>query len=241
MDTSPIGTESVINIAIVCHYNMLEVKGITKRFGALIALDNVSFKVDGKRLGIIGPNGAGKTTLFNVISGFLKPNSGRVLFRGKDITGLKPSRIADMGLIRTFQLLKVFKSLTVYENLSIVSDDAKETLELVDLWEKRNVLAGNLSQGEMRKLGIALALAKKPKMLLLDEPFSGLSPIECESLIEVLENVKTPMVMIEHKLGELFNLVDRVIVLNFGKVIFEGRPEEAMEDSRVVEAYIGGE
>jgi len=146
-----------------------------------------------------------------------------------------------MGLIRTFQLLKVFKSLTVYENLSIVSDDAKETLELVDLWEKRNVLAGNLSQGEMRKLGIALALAKKPKMLLLDEPFSGLSPIECESLIEVLENVKTPMVMIEHKLGELFNLVDRVIVLNFGKVIFEGRPEEAMEDSRVVEAYIGGE
>ena len=218
---------------------MLEVEGVTKRFGALVALDNVSFKVDGKRLGIIGPNGAGKTTLFNVISGFLKPNRGRVRFNGKDITGLRPSKIAEMGLVRTFQLLKVFKSLTVQENLSIVSDDSKDLLELVDLWEKRNVLAGNLSQGEMRKLGIALALAKKPKMLLLDEPFSGLSPIECESLIDVLKNVRTPMVMIEHKLGELFDLVDRVVVLNFGKVIFEGRPEEAMKDSRVVEAYIG--
>ena len=221
------------------HYSMLEVEGVTKRFGALVALDNVSFKVDGKRLGIIGPNGAGKTTLFNVISGFLKPNRGRIRFNGKDITGLRPSKIAEMGLVRTFQLLKVFKSLTVQENLSIVSDDSKDLLELVDLWEKRNVLAGNLSQGEMRKLGIALALAKKPKMLLLDEPFSGLSPIECESLIDVLKNVRTPMVMIEHKLGELFDLVDRVVVLNFGKVIFEGRPEEAMKDSRVVEAYIG--
>ena len=218
---------------------MLEVEGVTKRFGALVALDNVSFKVDGKRLGIIGPNGAGKTTLFNVISGFLKPNRGRVRFNGKDITGLRPSKIAEMGLVRTFQLLKVFKSLTVQENLSIVSDDSKDLLELVDLWEKRNVLAGNISQGEMRKLGIALALAKKPKMLLLDEPFSGLSPIECESLIDVLKNVRTPMVMIEHKLGELFDLVDRVVVLNFGKVIFEGKPEEAMKDSRVVEAYIG--
>ncbi|WP_457548537.1 ABC transporter ATP-binding protein [Archaeoglobus sp.] len=218
---------------------MLEVERVTKKFGALVALDNVSFKVDGKRLGIIGPNGAGKTTLFNVISGFLRPNSGKVVFNGKDITGLRPSKIAEMGLVRTFQLLKVFKSLTVQENLSIVSDDLRDLLELVDLWEKRKVLAGNLSQGEMRKLGIALALAKKPKMLLLDEPFSGLSPVECESLIDVLKNVKTPIIMIEHKLGELFDLVDRVIVLNFGRVIFEGKPDEATRDSRVVEAYIG--
>ncbi|ADB57272.1 ABC transporter ATP-binding protein [Archaeoglobus profundus] len=218
---------------------MLEVEGVTKRFGALVALDNVSFKVNGKRLGIIGPNGAGKTTLFNVISGFLKPNSGKIWFNGKDITGLRPSKIAEMGLVRTFQLLKVFKSLTVQENLSIVSDDSRDLLELVGLWEKRNIVAGNLSQGEMRKLGIALALAKKPKMLLLDEPFSGLSPVECESLIEVLKDVKTPMVLIEHKLGELFDLVDRVVVLNFGRVIFEGKPEEAVRNSRVVEAYIG--
>ncbi len=218
---------------------MLEVEGITKRFGALVALDNVSFKVNGGRLGIIGPNGAGKTTLFNVISGFLKPNSGKVKFNGKDITGLRPSKIAEMGLVRTFQILKVFKSLTVQENLSIISEDSKELLEIVDLWEKRDVLAGNLSQGEMRKLGIALALAKNPKMLLLDEPFSGLSPLECESLVEILKEVKTPMVIIEHKLGELFDLVDRVIVLNFGKIIFEGKPKDAVKDSKVVEAYIG--
>ncbi len=218
---------------------MLEVEGITKRFGALVALDNVSFKVNGGRLGIIGPNGAGKTTLFNVISGFLKPNSGKVKFNGKDITGLKPSKIAEMGLVRTFQILKVFKSLTVQENLSIISEDSRELLEIVDLWEKRDVLAGNLSQGEMRKLGIALALAKNPKMLLLDEPFSGLSPLECESLVEILKEVKTPMVIIEHKLGELFDLVDRVIVLNFGKIIFEGKPKDAVKDSKVVEAYIG--
>ncbi len=218
---------------------MLEVEGITKRFGALVALDNVSFKVNGGRLGIIGPNGAGKTTLFNVISGFLKPNSGKVKFNGKDITGLRPSKIAEMGLVRTFQILKVFKSLTVRENLSIISEDSKELLEIVDLWEKRDVLAGNLSQGEMRKLGIALALAKNPKMLLLDEPFSGLSPLECESLVEILKDVKTPMVIIEHKLGELFDLVDRVIVLNFGKIIFEGKPKDAVKDSKVVEAYIG--
>ncbi|WP_456328307.1 ABC transporter ATP-binding protein [Archaeoglobus sp.] len=218
---------------------MLEVEGITKRFGALVALDNVSFKVNGGRLGIIGPNGAGKTTLFNVISGFLKPNSGKVKFNGKDITGLRPSKIAEMGLVRTFQILKVFKSLTVRENLSIISEDSRELLEIVDLWEKRDVLAGNLSQGEMRKLGIALALAKNPKMLLLDEPFSGLSPLECESLVEILKEVKTPMVIIEHKLGELFDLVDRVIVLNFGKIIFEGKPKDAVKDSKVVEAYIG--
>ena len=218
---------------------MLEVEGITKRFGALVALDNVSFKVNGGRLGIIGPNGAGKTTLFNVISGFLKPNSGKVKFNGKDITGLRPSKIAEMGLVRTFQILKVFKSLTVQENLSIISEDSRELLEIVDLWEKRDVLAGNLSQGEMRKLGIALALAKNPKMLLLDEPFSGLSPLECESLVEILKDVKTPMVIIEHKLGELFDLVDRVIVLNFGKIIFEGKPKDAVKDSKVVEAYIG--
>lgn len=218
---------------------MLEVKDVTKKFGALKALDGVSFEVNGGRLGIIGPNGAGKTTLFNVISGFLKPNSGNVIFNGRNITGLKPSRIAEMGLVRTFQLLKVFKSLTVQENISIVSDDSKDLLELMGLWEKRKELAGSLSQGEMRKLGIAMALAKNPKMLLLDEPFSGLSPSECENLKEILDCVRTPMIIIEHKLGELFDLVDRVIVLNFGKIIFDGKPEDVMKDERVVEAYIG--
>jgi len=220
---------------------MLEVKNVSKRFGALVALQDVTIKANNECVGIIGPNGAGKTTLFNIISGFLKPNSGKIIFNGKDITGLKPSKIAQLGLIRTFQLLKVFKTLTVYENLKVVTDEPKDVLELVDLWHKRNVLAGNLSQGEMRKLGIAIALAKNPKMLLLDEPFSGLSPMECRSLMEVLKELEKniPMILIEHKLGELFDLVDKVFVLNFGKVIFEGSPEKAMQDERVIEAYIG--
>jgi branched-chain amino acid transport system ATP-binding protein len=220
---------------------MLEVKNVSKRFGALVALQDVTIEANHECVGIIGPNGAGKTTLFNIISGFLKPNSGKIIFNGKDITGLKPSKIAQLGLIRTFQLLKVFKTLTVYENLKVVTDDPKDVLELVDLWHKRNVLAGNLSQGEMRKLGIAIALAKNPKMLLLDEPFSGLSPMECRSLMEVLKELEKeiPMILIEHKLGELFDLVDKVFVLNFGKVIFEGSPEKAMQDERVIEAYIG--
>ena len=220
---------------------MLEVKNVSKRFGALVALQDVTIEANHECVGIIGPNGAGKTTLFNIISGFLKPNSGRIIFNGKDITGLKPSKIAQLGLIRTFQLLKVFKTLTVYENLKVVTDEPKDVLELVDLWHKRNVLAGNLSQGEMRKLGIAIALAKNPKMLLLDEPFSGLSPMECRSLMEVLKELEKeiPMILIEHKLGELFDLVDKVFVLNFGKVIFEGSPEKAMQNERVIEAYIG--
>ncbi len=220
---------------------MLEVRGVSKRFGALVALENVTIKAGDGCLGIIGPNGAGKTTLFNVVSGFIKPNSGKIVFDGKDITGLKPSRIANLGLVRTFQLLKVFKTLSVYENLSVISDNPRDVLELVDLWDKRNVIAGNLSQGEMRKLGIAIALAKNPKMLLLDEPFSGLSPVECQGLMDILKEMvkEIPMVLIEHKLGELFNLVDRVVVLNFGRVIFEGKPEDAMKDEKVIEAYIG--
>ncbi len=217
---------------------MLKVEGVTKRFGALVALDNVTFEVNGGRLGIIGPNGAGKTTLFNVISGFLKPDSGRIVFNGRDITKLKPSKIAKMGLIRTFQILKVFKNLTVEENVKAVCDD-HGILEEVGLWEKRKVLASNLSQGEMRLLGIALALAKNPKMLLLDEPFSGLSPVECRALADHLRDLKVPSVIIEHKLGELFDLVDRVVVLNFGRVIFEGKPSEVVENEEVVEAYVG--
>ncbi len=218
---------------------MLRVEGVTKRFGALVALDNVTFEVNGGRLGIIGPNGAGKTTLFNVISGFLKPDSGRIIFKGRDITKLKPSRIAEMGLIRTFQILKVFRNLTVEENVKAVCDDYREILEDVGLWEKRNVLAGNLSQGEMRLLGIALALSRNPKMLLLDEPFSGLSPVECRSLADYLRDLKVPSIIIEHKLGELFDLVERVVVLNFGRVIFEGKPSEVVENEEVVEAYVG--
>ena len=133
--------------------------------------------------------------------------------------------------------------MSVYENVSVVSDNAREILERVGLWNKRHHLVANLSQGEMRRLGIAIAIATNPKMLLLDEPFSGLSPAEGKMLGEMIEELKNDgisLVIIEHKLGELFNLADRVLVLNFGKVIFEGHPDEAVNDKTVIEAYLGG-
>jgi len=220
---------------------MLEVRDVAKKFGELVALNGVSFKVDSDCLGIIGPNGAGKTTLFDVISGFLKPDSGDVRFRGISIVGKKPSSLVKMGLVRTFQLIKVFKHMSVEENV-LAADGDGDILKRVGLWEKRNLLACKLSQGELRKLSIGLALAAKPKLLMLDEPFSGLSSAESRELDGIIRELMDDgisLVIIEHKLKELFKLADRVIVLNFGEVIFEGSPEEAVRDKNVIEAYLG--
>jgi len=225
---------------------MLEVIGVSKKFGELIALKNVSFKVDKKEcLGIIGPNGAGKTTLFNIISGFIKPDSGDVKFRGVSIIGKKPSHIAKMGLVRTFQIVRVFKNLSVKENIFVANSHSDSSLEILKdfgLWSKRDLPAKNLSQGELRKLSIAMALVTKPKVLLLDEPFSALSPKESEELISIIKELKEDgitQIVIEHKLKELFNVAERVLVLNFGEIIFEGEPKEAVRDKRVIEAYLG--
>ena len=220
---------------------MLEVRDVAKKFGELVALNGVSFKVDSGCLGIIGPNGAGKTTLFDVISGFLRPDSGDVRFRGISIVGKKPSSLVKMGLVRTFQLIKVFKHMSVEENV-LAADGDGDILKRVGLWEKRNLLACKLSQGELRKLSIGLALAAKPKLLMLDEPFSGLSSAESRELDGIIRELMDDgisLVIIEHKLKELFKLADRVIVLNFGEVIFEGSPEEAVRDKNVIEAYLG--
>ncbi len=225
---------------------MLEVIGVSKKFGELIALKNVSFKVDKNEcLGIIGPNGAGKTTLFNIISGFIKPDSGDVKFRGVSIIGKKPSHIAKMGLVRTFQIVRVFKNLSVKENIFVANSHSDSSLEILKdfgLWSKRDLPAKNLSQGELRKLSIAMALVTKPKVLLLDEPFSALSPKESEELISIIKELKEDgitQIVIEHKLKELFNVAERVLVLNFGEIIFEGEPKEAVRDKRVIEAYLG--
>lgn len=226
---------------------MLRVANITKKFGELQALDDVSFDVSkGECLGIIGPNGAGKTTLFSIISGFLKPDKGDIKFNGTSVVGKKPSYLAKMGLVRTFQLIKVFKNMSVGENLLVANsnnpDLEKEILKLVDLWDKRDMVANNLSQGELRRLSIGMALATKPKVLLLDEPFSGLSAKEAKnltSIIKQLEDDGITQIIIEHKLKELFGVSDRVLVLNFGKVIFEGDARDAVRDERVIEAYFG--
>ena len=221
---------------------MLKVEGVEKKFGELVALNGVSFEVGRKEcLGIMGPNGAGKTTLFNVISGFLRPDRGDVKFRGESIVGRKPSHLVKMGLVRTFQLIRVFRQMSVEENV-VAAGGSGEELERVGLEKKRDFLASKLSQGELRRLSIALALAAKPKMLMLDEPFSGLSNSESRELESIIRSLKEdgiPLVVIEHKLKELFRIVDRLIVLNYGEVIFEGLPEEAVRDERVIEAYLG--
>ncbi len=225
---------------------MLKVVKVTKKFGEIRALNGVSFEVKGGEiLGIIGPNGAGKTTLFGVISGFIKPDSGDVRLNGRSIVGKKPSKLVKMGVVRTFQIIKVFKHMTVEENVEVASSNGKtsEVLKEVGLWDKRKMLAKNLSQGELRRLSIGMALATNPKVLLLDEPFSGLSPKEANdlsSIVKMLNENGITQVIIEHKLKELFDLAERIVVLNFGKVIFEGHPEEVVRNENVVKAYLGG-
>ena len=224
---------------------MLKVERVTKKFGEIRALNGVSFDVSkGEILGIIGPNGAGKTTLFSIISGFLKPDSGDIKLNGRSIVGRKPSQLVKMGLVRTFQIIRVFKHMTVEENIEVANFNGKtsEILKSMGLWDKRKMPAKNLSQGELRRLSIGMALATDPKILLLDEPFSGLSPKEAEDLDRIIRELNEngiTQIIIEHKLKELFNLAERVLVLNFGKVIFEGLPDEAVKNEDVVRAYLG--
>ncbi|WP_048091340.1 ATP-binding cassette domain-containing protein [Geoglobus acetivorans] len=222
---------------------VLKVENVKKKFGELVALENISFEVfDRECLGIIGPNGAGKTTLFNVISGHMRPTEGRVFFDGKDITGKRPSELVKLGLVRTFQIIRAFRNMTVEENFLAVGGEYEDIMKELGLWSKRNMVAKNLSQGDLRKLNIGLSLATQPKLLLLDEPFSGLSPKECAELHSVIDHLKergVTMVIIEHKLKELFSHVERVLVLNYGILLCEGKPDEVVNDVKVIEAYLG--
>lgn len=222
---------------------VLKVENLTKKFGELEAVSNVSFEVkEHECLGIIGPNGAGKTTLFNVISGFLRPTAGRVKFMDMDIVGKKPHELVKLGLTRTFQVIRVFKNLTVYENFLAVTEKGEELMRELGLSERSNYLAKDLPQGDLRRLNIGMAMATNPKLLLLDEPFSGLSPKEGSELGTIIEKLRSKgmtIVIIEHKLKELFTHVERVLVLNYGKLICEGTPEEVVKDTKVIEAYLG--
>lgn len=220
---------------------MLRLIEVSKSFDGLTVLDRISLEIRKEKLGILGPNGAGKTTLFNIISGFLKPDRGKIIFQDKNIVGKKPSELAKLGIIRTFQIMKVFENLTVEENLLAVSDDLS-ILKEFDLDAKKKELARNLSQGELRRLSIAMAFAKRPKILLLDEPFSGLSRKEAEKIMRIIEEVGgngTSIAIVEHRMRELFNVVERVVVLNCGKLVFDGNPEEVLENRAVREAYFG--
>ncbi len=245
-----------------------EVENLTKRFGGLTAVNGVSFQIRRDEVvGLIGPNGSGKTTLLRLITGILKPDSGRVRFEGKDITGSKPWAIVNQGIAGTFQVARPFRRLPIIANVMVaclspramkrgewvktIEAKALDALEFVGISDLALEPASCLSHGDLRRLEIARAIATDPELLLLDEPFSGLNPAETELLAKSIRRLHKggrfgrlhsegpTMIIIEHKLAELMKIVDRVIVLDFGEMIADGTPEEIVKDERVIEACIG--
>ena len=248
---------------------ILKVQEVTKTFGGIIALNRVSFDVhEGEILGIIGPNGSGKTTVVNCITGFIKASSGRVFYRGRDITGKAPHKIADMGVTRTFQVMRPFYTLPAYKNLVIplFSPRAKRTggwrgggklgdrnTVSIDILEEIGFerdsfvpykITSALPTGYLKRLELARCLALKPDLIICDEIFSGLSMSEIASMVPLIERLQMDgitLIMIEHRLRELFRVANRIMVLNFGEKLIEGTSEEIMADERVKEAYFGSE
>ncbi len=238
---------------------ILEARNVTKRFGGLVAVNDVSFSVkEGEIFGIIGPNGAGKTTLFNVITGFYEPDNGKIFFMGKDITGQKPHKLAKLGLTRTWQIVKPFLGMKVIDNVLVpiyatkgivtgldeseAVEKAEEILDFVGLLHRRDTLAETLPHGERKRLEIARALATEPKMLMLDEPAGGLTPKEMDEVMEVVRKVRNSGVtitIIEHNMRVIMNICERIMVLNFGRKIAEGTPEEISRNEEVIKAYLG--
>jgi branched-chain amino acid transport system ATP-binding protein len=243
---------------------ILRVQNLSKAFGGVLALNSVSFDLaKGEVLGVIGPNGSGKTTLINCISGFLKPDSGKVFFKGKDITEMPRHKIVHMGIGRTFQIMRPYYSLPAYKNLIIplFSPRAKkfagggklgdrdavaiDILEDVGFERDANVPykpAGTLPLGYLKRLELGRCVALRSEVALCDEVFSGLSAAEIASLVPLIQRLNmegATLIMIEHRLRELFQVAGRVIVINFGEKIFEGKPQEALGDERVKEAYFG--
>ena len=243
--------------------SILKIKGLCKRFGGIQAVDDFSLDIEeGEILGLIGPNGAGKTTLFNLITGFAKPDSGSVTFKERNITKLKPNRIANMGIARTFQQAKPFKGMLAVENVAVplMSKRAKESknghnalekaLEVLRLVEvippESNLfkLGSQLSHGYTKRLDIARALALEPEVLLLDEPFGGLGFKEMSIMNKVIQKLHDDcitVVIIEHKMRELMKLAERLAVMHFGAKIAEGSPREIAKNEKVCEAYLGRE
>lgn len=249
----------------------LKVSKLFKNFKGISALRDLSFDVeDGQILSIIGPNGAGKTTIFNCISGFYKPNSGNIVFDGRDITGLKPYKIAEAGIGRTFQNLALFKGMTVLDNIKLGAEihldygifssllfygTARRTEEglrkeieekIVDLLEIESIrhkVAGTLAYGLQKRVELARALSMKPKLLLLDEPTAGMNAEETNDMaryiLDILEEFGIPMVLIEHDMGMVMDISDRIVVLDFGRIIATGTPDVIKNHPEVIKAYLG--
>jgi branched-chain amino acid transport system ATP-binding protein len=234
--------------------SFLGVKMISRFFGGLSALTNVSFEVNkGDIVGLIGPNGAGKTTLFNVVNGFYRPSRGEIFFRGRTISGLKPHQICQQGIARTFQVVKPLQRMSVFDNVLAsaflrtasrgeAAELALDILEFTGLSEERNKISKGLPLGTRKRLEIARALATQPELLLLDESFAGLNPTELNESIRIIRKIREKgitIMIIEHHMKVIMSLSDRIVVLNYGEKIAEGTPQEIQHNPLVVEAYLG--
>lgn len=248
---------------------VLSIEHLAVNFGGLAALADLNFTVcDGEIVGLIGPNGAGKTTAFNVFTGFLSPTNGEVRYRGTLLNGLKPHEITALGLVRTFQRTSIFQNNSVFENVLIglhrrgrstlwdtllamprekaaereLAEKAYDILRLVGLERRSAELAGTLPYGEQRLLGIALALAAQPSMLLLDEPVSGMNPNETGRVMKLVESIRASgvtILLVEHDMPMVMQVSDRIVVLNYGRIIAEGAPAVIQSNPEVIRAYLG--
>jgi branched-chain amino acid transport system ATP-binding protein len=238
----------------------LEVKQLRKAFGGVVAVDDNNFSVErGIRLGIIGPNGAGKTTTFNMIAGFYKPTSGTIQFEGRRISGLKPHRISQLGIGRTFQNVRAFRELSVYDHVMAGAqahelhyrptprqvEEVERILKLTHLAEQRGTTVKNLTLAAQRQVELATALATKPKLLLLDELMAGLTFVEIDQMLDLLRMINQEMgitlIVVEHVMKVIMTLCQRILVLSYGKIIADGSPQAISTDKTVIEAYLGEE
>ena len=235
---------------------IFEVETLAKSFGGLVVLSDLSFSIGQSEIvGLIGPNGAGKTTLFNLITGIYRPNKGDIRFRGKSLLNRKPHQICRSGIARTFQLVRVFPTMTVLENILVGAKygkrsskkqalrDAYECLEILELVPIKDVVVANLTYSDRRLVEIARAIAAKPGLALLDEPLAGLNPTETKIIMALIGEIRRThgisILWIEHKMDAVFNVCDKIVVLDYGRKLAEGSPDEIAHNKKVLEAYLG--
>lgn len=236
---------------------ILEINNLRKAFGGIVAVNQLNFAInEGDIVGLLGPNGSGKTTTFSLISGYLTPDQGQIKFDGKDITGMKPYQICQLGITRTFQLTKPFLGMTALENVKVgsifgnktsgsmrkIEKECKEILEITGLGGKEDIQARTLGVVERKRLEVARALATKPKILLLDEMMSGLTPAEMEDALDLVLNISksgVTLIVVEHVIKAILKISNHLIVLNYGEKISEGDPQTVIKDKVVIEAYLG--